>query len=102
AAEPYESHYSQHPKSHVQRLWTHLGQPLFSRLGHLLVALCKPRQLPATDRIGEAIGQRSTFLSAGSPALGAGHRQHPVLELISIREGGNDSGETTKKPRHFH
>ena len=32
---------------------------LFSRDGHLVIALCKARQLSATGRIGEAIGQRA-------------------------------------------
>jgi hypothetical protein len=41
----------------------------FGRHGHLVIALRKPCQLSATDWIGEAIGQRSTFLSAGFPAL---------------------------------
>jgi hypothetical protein len=42
---------------------------LLSRHGHLLIGLREPRQLSATGRIGEAIGQRSAFLSAGLPAL---------------------------------
>jgi hypothetical protein len=41
---------------------------LFSRHCHLVIALCKPHQLSATDRIGEAVGQREAFLSAGFPA----------------------------------
>ena len=52
---------------------------LFSRHCHLVIALCKPHQLSATDRIGEAVGQREAFLSAGFPALGAGHRQRALL-----------------------
>ena len=47
---------------------------LFSRHGHALMAFRKARQLFATGRIGEVIGQRSAFLSAGAPALRACHR----------------------------
>src|SRR5262249_51864110 len=46
---------------------------LFSRLGHTIIVLRKPRQLSATGRIGEAIGQHSAFLSATVPTLRACH-----------------------------
>ena len=41
----------------------------FSRHGHAIILLRKPSQLSATGLIGEAIGQRPTFLSAGVPPL---------------------------------
>ena len=47
----------------------------FSRPGHLVIVLRKPRQLSATDWIGEAIGQRSAFLSATVPTLRACERR---------------------------
>ena len=48
---------------------------LFSRVGHAIIVLRKPRQLSATGRIGEAIGQRSAFLSATVPTLRACERR---------------------------
>jgi hypothetical protein len=54
----------------------------FSGQGHLIIALRKPRQLSATDWIGEAIGQRSNFLSAGVPALRARQGQSYAVILV--------------------
>src|SRR5262249_43384517 len=42
-------------------------------LSHALIVLRKLSQLSATGRIGEAIGQRSAFLSAGVPTLSTRH-----------------------------
>jgi hypothetical protein len=46
-----------------------LTPSLFGRLGHAIIVLRKLRQWSATGRIGEAIGQRSTFLSTTVPTL---------------------------------
>src|SRR5262245_11277381 len=72
----------------------------FSRHGHLVIVLRKPRQLSATDWIGEAIGQRSAFLSAGAAALRACKKSY-VVDLTPRRHGGDDPGEGTVKARHL-
>src|SRR5262249_41005114 len=75
---------------------------LSSRYGHALIVLRKLSQLSATDGIGEAIGQRSAFLSAPVPTLRAGHSQHcTFVVLIPLRHAGDDTGERTIEARHL-
>src|SRR5262249_26466214 len=74
---------------------------LFSRHGHPVIISRKPRQLSATGLIGEAIGERSAFLSAGFPALCARKRRPDAVALISRGHSGNDPGEGTIKARHL-
>src|SRR5262249_21777202 len=58
-----------------------------------------PSQLSATGLIGEAIGQRSAFLSASVPTLSAGQRWQPyAVAFPFLGHGRNDSGEGAIKP----
>src|SRR5262245_36151185 len=73
----------------------------FSRHGHLVIVLRKPRQLSATGWIGEAMGERSAFLSAGAVRLRACKRQSYVVYLTPRGHSGDDPGEGTVKARHL-
>jgi hypothetical protein len=73
----------------------------FSRHGHAIILLRKLSQLSATGLIGEAIGQRPAFLSAGVPAFRACNRPpDAVVVLIPAGHIGNNPGEGTIKARY--